>query len=114
MIGGPEVMIIIAAIFLGKETARYYKAKFLDFFKREGPPKPVSRTRYYIGLTLILASIIPIYIAGYIPPDIIPWTEEEKVFILLSMDILFVISFFIAGPDFWEKIKSLFVYKKNL
>jgi hypothetical protein len=107
-IGGPEVMVIIGAAFLGKNVYNYYREKFFAIFKRK--PKPISKTRYYIGLTIMLFSITPLYINGYLP-DIMPSKIYVKNLILLSADLLFVISFFILGGDFWEKFKKLFIWE---
>lgn len=69
MVGGPEVMIILAVLFLGKNTVKYYKARFFALFKKDPMKhKPVSKVRYYIGLVILWGSIIPLYLNGYYPP----------------------------------------------
>ncbi|MCB1084165.1 MAG: transporter suffix domain-containing protein [Simkania sp.] len=102
-VGIPEVMIILAVLCLGKETFNYYKQK--NFKKRKGQPKPVSKFRYYFGLVIFLASPIPLYMNGY-SPDLLP--NEGRHYILMAGDFAFVLSFFILGGGFWEKIKALF------
>jgi hypothetical protein len=112
MLGGPEIMIIIAASFLGKNAYHYYRNKFLKFFKRKKPIKPhvISATRYYVGLSLFFGSLIPMYLNGY-APQIMPKNELGKYLFLVSADLVFVISFFVLGADFWEKYKSLFIWQ---
>ncbi|MCP5504300.1 MAG: transporter suffix domain-containing protein [Chlamydiales bacterium] len=102
-VGIPEVMIILAVLCLGKETFNYYKQKI--FKKRKGQSKPVSKFRYYFGLVIFLASPIPLYMNGY-SPDLLP--NEGRHYILMAGDFAFVLSFFILGGGFWEKIKALF------
>ncbi len=113
IIGGPELMILLAALFLGKETLLYIKHQFFKLFKKNRKPKPVSKARYYVGLSLMLASIIPLYLAGYFP-HALPKDEELRLSILFSMDLLFVCSFFIAGEEFWEKFKNVFLYNTHI
>lgn len=105
-VGIPEVMIILAVLLLGKETFNYYKSKL--FKKRKNAPKPVSKFRYYFGLVIFLASPIPLYLNGY-SPDLLP--ESGRHTILMGGDLAFVLSFFILGGGFWEKIKALFRYE---
>lgn len=113
MVGGPEILILIAVIFLGKDTVKYYKAKAFSYFKKEPiPHKSVSRFRYYFGVILIFGSVIPLYLNGYYP-QILPKNSEAKYYLLLSMDLLFILGFFVAGGDFWEKFKRLFIWESN-
>lgn len=107
-VGIPEVMIILAVLFLGKETFNYYKNKL--FKKRKKAPKKVSKLRYYFGLIIFLASPIPLYLNGY-SPDLLP--DAGRHYILMIGDLAFVLSFFILGGGFWEKIKALFRYDVN-
>ncbi|QVL56708.1 MAG: transporter suffix domain-containing protein [Simkaniaceae bacterium] len=106
-VGIPEVMILLAVLLLGKETFNYYKNKI---FKRKYPPKPVSKFRYYFGLVIFLASPIPLYMNGY-SPDLLP--EGGRHYILIAGDLAFVLSFFILGGGFWEKIKALFRWESR-
>lgn len=112
-VGGPEIMVMLGAILLGKQTAYYYKEKFLALFKKKpGRPKRVSKGRYYFGLTLFFGSVLPLYLYGFFPA-VMPVDEELRYVILVSADLVFVLSFFILGGEFWEKIKNLFIWEKN-
>lgn len=107
LIGIPEVCALIAIALLGKETWNYLVSKL----KKHLPAFPVrvSRFRYYLGLTLNIGSLIPLYIAGYFP-DILP-PHPGRLYLMIAGDLVFVASFFILGGQFWEKFKSLFVYE---
>ena len=94
MIGGPELMVLLAVLFFGKNTLVYYKNKIYKIFKKTPKHKPVSKFRYYFGLTVMLISIAPIYFTGYFP-EIMPEEFQHRFYIILSADILFIISFFI-------------------
>lgn len=109
IVGGPEIMVVIAAAFLGKKFYTHFRNKLYSFFKRKKKPKRVSKTRYYFGLTIMLLSIVPFYLSEYLP-QIFPNKTYEKNIIFFIADLSFVISFFILGGDFWEKFKKLFTY----
>ena len=108
-IGGPEVMILLAVLFLGKETLSYYKQKIYKCLFKRRKYKPVSRFRYYFGLIIFFASPTPLYLNAY-GEHLLPADEHLRHFILMGADLAFVLSFFILGGNFWEKFKSLFIW----
>jgi len=59
---------------------------------------------------IFLASPIPLYLNGY-SPDLLP--KEGRHYILMAGDLAFVLSFFILGGGFWEKIKALFRWENQ-
>jgi hypothetical protein len=108
-LGIPELFMIIAAAVAGKEGFKYIKNKIFGFLKKHGPPDTVSKTRYRIGLILF---VIPI-IAGWLIPyfsHLVPSYEENRMPINIIGDLLFVTSLLVLGGDFWDKLRSLFVY----
>lgn len=107
LVGVPEICALIAIALLGKETWNYLVSKLKE--KLPALPTRVSKSRYYLGLTLNIGSLIPLYIAGYFP-DILP-PQPGRLYVMIAGDLVFVASFFILGGQFWEKFKSLFVYE---
>ncbi|MCD6598840.1 MAG: hypothetical protein J7L04_14200 [Bacteroidales bacterium] len=110
-IGIPEIFMLIAAAILGKQGFSYLKQKIWGFFKKHGPPDHVSRLRYRLGLVLfciplILAWALP-YFGQYIPN----YTSVDLWFFIVG-DVMFIISFFVLGGEFWEKLRSMFLYKE--
>ena len=108
-VGGPELMIMFAAAFLGKETYIYIKGKVRAFFRRKKKSKSVGMTRYYIGLFIFLMSPTLLYFNAYWP-EIMPQDATARYYLLVSGDLAFVLSFFIMGASFWEKFKRLFIW----
>lgn len=109
LVGGPEILSLIAIAILGKPGFNYLKGAFYNFIKRHGPPEAVSRTRYRIGLVMFLT---PIFI-GWLTPYAFSWIPEFEVsryFIGLGGDLIFVSSFFVLGGEFWDKVRALFIY----
>jgi hypothetical protein len=110
--GIPELFILIAVGILGKDGFQYLKRIISLLFRRYGPPDVVSKSRYIFGLilfsyTLILGFVLP-YIWTYIP-----FIEDHLLYILISSDIILLISLFILGGDFWDKLRSLFIYRSR-
>ncbi|ABK19099.1 hypothetical protein [Syntrophobacter fumaroxidans] len=110
LVGGPEVFMILAVLFWGRETLNHYMAKIRSLMKIRIPSRPVSRLRYYLGLTMMIGSVLPLYLYGYFP-GAMPTQDTVKIKILAGADVLFIVSFFVAGSEFWEKFKRLFVYE---
>ena len=111
--GIPEILVILAVVFLGKENLIIIKDKTLAFLKLLKPPAPVSRWRYRVGLAMFLLPLIAIYITAYIPH----WLLVNPFLLLyvnLVADILFLSSLFVLGGDFWDKLRALFVYEAQV
>ncbi len=111
MLGMPELSILLAIIIMGKSGFAYLKSKIGRFFKQYGPPEKVSKTRYTIGLVMF---IIPLLIGWLLPyvDHLIPSYDEYQLWINIFGDILMVLSLFVLGGEFWEKLRSLFIYNQ--
>lgn len=112
IVGGPEVLMILAVALLGKETLNYYTSKIKKLLNIPDESESFSKFRYYLGLTIMLLSIVPLYLYGYLTQHM-PADTETKIHILAAGDIAFILSFFIAGEQLWDKTKRLFVYEKE-
>ena len=101
-------MTIVAVALLGKETLRYFTYRTKKALWGVVMETPVSKVQYYFGLALFLVSALPLYIYGYLP-GLLP--EEERTYILAAADLTFIISMFIMGGEFWEKIQRIFIWE---
>jgi hypothetical protein len=108
LVGAPEICALIAIALLGKPTWNYLVTALKSKLKFPALSQKVSKTRYFAGLALNIGSIIPLYVAGYFP-DLLP-AQNGRLYVLISGELAFVVSFFILGGQFWEKFKALFVY----
>jgi len=109
LIGGPEVFSVIAIAIMGKSGFIYIKARVFTLFKRALSMGEVSRLRYNIGLALLIPHVIFAYITFY-APHWLPGYDEYRITMNLTADFLFVITLFILGQEFWEKLRALFIY----
>lgn len=108
-VGGPEVMALAAVALLGKEAFDMLTGKALAMLSRLAPRGSVSRGRYRIGLVLFCACNIPTYVMGY-APQWLPDNSPARLYVAIAADLTFVVSLFVLGGDFWDKLRSLFVY----
>jgi hypothetical protein len=77
--------------------------------KRYGPPNKVGPMRYKIGLVLFSLPIffgwISIYAARWIPGF-----ESQPLIYAVGGDLLILVSLFVLGGDFWDKVRALFIH----
>ena len=108
-LGIPELFMIIAVTVAGKDGFNYIKSKVFGFLKKHGPADTVSKTRYRIGLVLFFIPIIVGWLLPYFT-HLIPSYEENRNIISVVGDVVLITSLFVLGGDFWDKLRSLFVY----
>ncbi len=108
-VGIPEIFTLVAVAIMGKAGFNKIKAFIFGVLKKHSPPDKVSRTRYRIGLIMFCIPIIFGWSAPYFT-SIIPGYESYRLTVDITLDALFILSFFILGGDFWDKLRSLFVH----
>lgn len=109
MFGFPELAILASVAIMGKEGFEFIKGKLFRYFKKIAPLDTVNNTRYRIGLVMF---IIPFLIAWLLPyfTNLIYAYEDFGTYINIGGDLLLITSLFVLGGDFWDKLRSLFVY----
>ena len=107
--GAPEVLMLLAAALLGRQNFDRIMGAAKKFFFTTFFASPVSRQRYYAGLAVCVLSIVPLYLAGYVPSSM-P-AGNNRIVILAAADVAFILSIFVMGGEFWEKFRRLFVWE---
>lgn len=108
LVGG-EVVGVCAVAVMGKSGFAFIKNRVFGFLKQHGPPRKVSRGRYNIGLVFFCLPLL----FGWLSPYISKWISGLLSYPLtfaVGGDILILVSFIVLGGDFWDKIRSLFIY----
>ena len=108
LIGG-EVLGILAVAVMGKPGYLYIKRQVFAFMKRDSPPHKVSRSRYCIGLVMFSIPILFGWVSIY-ASDYIPGFSHNPLPYAIGGDLLLLVSMFVLGGNFWDKIRALFVY----
>lgn len=110
-----DASFYISVALLGKPFIHAVKEKFKEYWKRpavEVSVRRIGRIRHYCGVALFFISFLPYFFAegllyfGQKPSSQI--SVPLKMFIL--SDILFIISLFILGEEFFDRLKKLFKY----
>ena len=109
MLGVPELLWIIAVSFMGKEGFNYIKTRVFGFLKKLAPHDRVSKTRYRIGLVMFVVPLFFGWLGPYFTHKISAY-ETHRFTVSLAGDIIFLLSFFVLGGDFWDKIRALFMH----
>jgi hypothetical protein len=105
---GFEIMAIPAVAIMGKENFDLIVARMKSWLKILKPSGHVGPLRYNIGLVLFLVPMIPSYIMAYMP-QWLPDSSPARIWVSLASDTIFLISLFVLGGDFWDKLRALFV-----
>jgi len=108
-LGIPEVFMIIGVAILGKDGYQFLKEKLFGFLKQYAPPDVVSPARYRIGLVLFCLLLIIGWTWPYLA-HFFPGLEELPLWSIILGDAVLLTSFFVLGGNFWDKLRSLFVY----
>lgn len=107
--GTPEILCVVAAMILGKENYAVLARHTRQALRRPDRNKEVSRLRYSTGLTGCLANGIPLMLYAYVP-EFLPG-GTTKLGILVFADLVFLGSIFLAGGEFWERLRRLLVWE---
>ena len=105
----PQIFIVWAIAVLGKEGKEYLRNRVMRRVEKIAP-EVVSPLRYRIGLVMFIVPLVGAWVIPY-TGDILPfYVKHEMVFAILG-DILLICSFFVLGGEFWDKVRSLFIYR---
>lgn len=106
--GVPEILSLVSIALMGRENFNRLVGMVKNAFIAAVLRRPASRTRYYIGLAACLLSIVPLYLYGY-APHLMP--EHTRVPALIAGDVVFILSLFVMGGEFWAKFRRLVVWE---
>ena len=109
--GIPELGAIIAVAIMGKPGFEMLRNRLLARLKHFRPTESVSRTRYRIGLVMfclpLLFGWLEPYVRGLFIESELHWSWP------LTLDLVFIASFFVLGGGFWGKIRALFLHRES-
>jgi hypothetical protein len=105
----PVLTKIAAIAVLGKEGFNALKVHIFKFLGRFRPSETVSRERYRIGLSLFVLSFVFDSLLPYLPGILVDWKSNETFWSLIS-DVVLIVSLFVLGGEFWNKLAALVRY----
>ena len=107
-ISAPLMKITSIAI-LGKSSYAWINYKMHYIYHHVAKPHQITPLRYNIGLAMFILPFLPNYMISLMP-HIIPMSMETRYIIVFASDFIFIMSLFVLGGDFWDKLRSLFIY----
>lgn len=101
---GPKLGVLAAIAIMGKPGFRYVKALVFGYLK---PPADVSPARHRIGIVMFGAAML----LGFLEPYVLVLTDlaTPGIRFSLAVDLLLLVSIFVLGGNFWDKIRALFI-----
>ena len=114
--GGPDVLLVASAAIMGKENLEYLFSKLGPWFKNLVKWDQVSPKRYKAGLWLMMLSMVTTFVFFYFLPETLVDGDKPSwgFYVTVGADILFLVSFFVLGSEFWAKIRALFQYNARI
>ena len=106
---GFEIMLVPAVALMGKDNFERIWAGAMRLLKTLKPAGGVSKTRYKVGLYMLVGPTLYAWIASYAPS----WLPEDyvlRVWVNLGLDLVTLASLFVLGGDFWDKVRALFLH----
>ena len=100
-------MLIAGAAIAGKEGFAFIKATVFGFLRSYGPPSEVSRLRYTVGLVMFAIPLAFGWAAPYFGHHLTGFEHGQLIYAIVG-DVLLLISLFVLGDGFWDKLRSLF------
>lgn len=108
LLGFPKLFLVLAVAIMGKPGFAYLKSLIAKHFRRLAPPATVSPLRYRIGLIMLVTLIVLGSIGPYVAA-VLPLRQEHPRLVAMTGDLLILVSLFVLGGDFWDKLRALFV-----
>ncbi|MBM3543185.1 MAG: hypothetical protein FJX44_01560 [Alphaproteobacteria bacterium] len=105
LIFGFEILMFPAVALMGKENFD----RIVSRVKGVVLAGKVSRTRYTIGLVLLIGAIAYAWLGTYVP-ELMPSDPSARLWANLALDLVLVASLFVLGGEFWDKLRALFLY----
>ena len=102
-----EFMLIAAASIAGRQGFAYIKATVFGFLRSYGPPREVGRARYTIGLIMFTMPLAFGWASPYFAHHI-PGFKSGHLIYAIVFDVMLLISLFVLGSGFWDKLQALF------
>ena len=110
ILGIPQLLTLVAVAIVGKPGFQFIKTCVLGAVMKLGPPREVGLMRYRIGLLLFVLPLLLAFVSPYVG-DLYPEIGFPGAVVGAIGDLMLLVSLFVLGGDFWDKLRSLFVYR---
>lgn len=107
MVVAAEVLMLAGAAIAGKEGFALIKAQVFGLLGMNGPVREVGPRRYTVGLVLFTSALAFAWASPYFGHHLPRYATGAWVY-AVAFDGLLLISLFVLGGGFWNKLRSLF------
>ena len=107
-----KVGMLVAIAVMGKPGFNHLKRLLFGLLRRVGPPARVSRNRYGVGIVLFAIAIALSWVKPYAFGLDAGGLYELVAHVPLTL--LLLVSVFVLGGDFWDKLGALFRYRTKV
>lgn len=107
-ISAPLMKIGSIAI-LGKSSYAWINHQIHRLYHHVARPHHITPLRYNIGLVLFIFPFLPNYMISFMP-HLFHMSLKAHYAVILISDTMFLVSLFVLGGNFWDKLRSLFIY----
>jgi len=108
-LGIPELGMLVAVAVMGKPGFAFLKMRLFRVVRQYGPPADVGPTRYRVGMVLFALPLLVAWATPY-APYVLHGFDPNRLDVAVAGDVLLLASLIMLGGDFWDKLRSLFVY----
>jgi hypothetical protein len=104
-----KVLLIGAIAVMGKSGFQQLKAQLHKYFKSiMSWPAEVGTFRHRLGVVLFCVPVVAAFLDHHL--DVLaPQISPYKLQLRLIGDVMLIVSVFMLGANFWEKLRALFV-----
>lgn len=107
-LGAPELGMLIAVGILGKSGFQFLKHILFSSLSRIVFPDRVGPARHRIDVFMFVAPLVFGWAQPYVA-SLYPESGIQQPIYAGAGDIVFFLSLFVLGGEFWEKLRALFV-----
>jgi len=108
-----KIALLAAIAIMGKPGFNHLKRLLFGFFRKFGPSQQVGRTRYHVGLIVLMVPVLLTWIAPYAPAIL----GNEGIYASLenrALELLLLVGLFLLGGEFWDKVSALFKHRAKV
>lgn len=110
LFGVPMALMLAVVALIGQPAFLFLKSRIA----RQGTsPSPVGVMRYRIGLVLLTIPVIVSWLEPLVSAHV-PEIEARRVLIGAVADGMVLVSLFVLGGEFWDKVHALFVHNARV
>lgn len=110
--GVPEVGMLAAVAVMGKAGFQRFKTALGRRLAPLAPAQHVGRARHNVGVVLFALPLVLAWGTPYLGEHL-PGHADHPLVYAVAGDVLLLVSLFVLGGDFWDKLRGLFVWKRS-